>query len=365
MRSIKPDAALVVFTYHSKEEIIEKGGSEAWVLNPARAANCEYLVCTRNRHYFRAAPHLQPETPERHGAAFLVGRITTVDRSPDWPGRYIVRFEKCAFLDPQPIVWRGTQNPVWYVDDISQLGIEPARLDWRVVVNAATSGELRRKLAKVRVPPRGHGQGRARKRLSETRIAYRFLAAVSDTGMLAFPLCIRTGERPDVVLKMPSAQSVGIEITEAVPRNEARIDAHVRDEEIEGARHILPHRVKDPALTREEIGRAAKGQTRSLPQMGDSIEINWVEAIIERIKRKTETFGKKGFRKYPDNWLLIYDNWSPHPLPDDDVRTEWLGPQVSNLMKDIPFSRIFVQDECAIWEFARGMGVRQHRLMAD
>lgn len=141
MGRINPAEALVVFACHSKEEIIEKGGSETWVLNPERAANCTYLVGTRDRHYFRTAPHLQAETPERHGAAFLVGRTTTVDRSPGWPRRYIVRFEECACLDPQPIVWRGTQNPVWYVNDISQLGFEPAELDCRVVVNTASPAE--------------------------------------------------------------------------------------------------------------------------------------------------------------------------------------------------------------------------------
>lgn len=364
MRSIDPDAALVVFTYRSKEETIEKGGSEAWRLNPERAANCEYLVCTRNRRYFGAASHLQAETPEQHGAAFLVGRITTVDPSPDRPGRHIVRFDECACLDPQPIVWRGAQNPVRYVNDISTLGFEPGLLDWRVVLNAATPGELRRQLRTIRVPHRGRGRGRVRKHLSETRIAYRFLAAVADTGLLAFPLWIKTGERPDLVLKT-STKSVGIEITEAVPPNEARIDAYAEEEEVEGLRYIPPHQVNDPPLPQEQIQKFARGETTGLPQMGDSTERNWVEAIVDRIRCKTRTFRKQGFRKYPDNWLLIYDNWSPRPWPDDDVRTEMLAPSIANLAEDTPFSRIFVLDECAVWEFARAAGVRKHQFMAD
>ena len=365
MGSIYPDEALVVFTYRSIEETIEKGGSEAWRLNPVRAANCEYLVCTRNRHYHRDAPHRQAETPERHGAAFLVGRITTVDPSPDWPGRYIVRFEEYARLDPQLIVWRGTQNPVWYVDDISELSIELGRLDWRVVLNAESSAELKGKLRKVRVPPRGHGQGRVRKRLSETRTAWRFLAAISGSGQLGFPLSIRTGERPDLVLNMTSTKSLGVEITEAVPPNEARIAAYAEDEKIKGLRHILPHRITDLPLSRKEIEQVARGETTGRPQMGDSTERNWVEAVTDRIKRKSKKFRQPGFREYPDNWLLIYDNWSPRPSPDADVRTKMLAPCISSFADDVPFSRIFVQDERAIWEFARETGVRKHQHIAD
>ena len=35
--------------------------------------------------------------------------------------------------------------------------------------------------------------------------------------------------------------------------------------------------------------------------MGESTERNWVEAIVDRIRRKTVTFRKQGFRAYPDN----------------------------------------------------------------
>ena len=360
-----PTAALVIFTCRSKWEIMENGGSQAWRLNPERAAGCKYLVCTRNQRYFGASPHLQTKTPEQHGAAFLVGRITAVDPSHDWPGRYIVRFEECACLDPQPIVWHGAQKPVRYVNDISQLGIQPGRLDWRVVVSASSPEDVGRKLPTIRVPPPGRGRGRARKRLAERRTAYRFLAAVSGTGLLAFPLWIKTGERPDVVLEMTSSKSVGIEITEAVPPNEARIAAYVEDEEIECVRHVPPHRIDERPLSQEQIENIARGETMGPPQMGDSIERNWVEAVIDRIERKSGKFRQPGFRAYPDNWLLIHDNWSPHPWPDDDMQAKMLAPCIANLAGDIPFSRIFVQDERAVWEFARETGVRKHLLVAD
>ena len=41
---------IVVFTARSPERIVREGGSKAWVLNPVRAKQCTWLVCTQNRH---------------------------------------------------------------------------------------------------------------------------------------------------------------------------------------------------------------------------------------------------------------------------------------------------------------------------
>ena len=49
---------------------------------------------------------------------------------PKSPERYIVRFDEYALLDPpKDDVWPGFQNPVWYVDDIRELGLYPEALE--------------------------------------------------------------------------------------------------------------------------------------------------------------------------------------------------------------------------------------------
>jgi hypothetical protein len=68
--SAMSDSALVVFTSRGFTTILNEGGSQAWVLDPRRARNCAYLVCTQNRHDREWG---SPEDP--HGAAFLVGKI--------------------------------------------------------------------------------------------------------------------------------------------------------------------------------------------------------------------------------------------------------------------------------------------------
>lgn len=123
------NSALVVFTYRSKPTLLAERGSQAWALNPSNARRRTYLVCTRNRYFADARPEEQSAAREEHGAAFMVCKISTVEPSPERPDRYIVRFDEYAILDI-PDVWPGARNPVWYVEDIASLGIEPTRLDW-------------------------------------------------------------------------------------------------------------------------------------------------------------------------------------------------------------------------------------------
>ena len=126
---------LVVFTYRPKHTILDERGSQAWALSPANARRCTHLVCTRNRYFPDASPEEQSAAQEEHGAAFLVGKITTVEPSPERPDRYIVRFDEYADLDPQPIVWPGARNPVWYPEDMEQLGIHVDMLTWSTILD--------------------------------------------------------------------------------------------------------------------------------------------------------------------------------------------------------------------------------------
>src|SRR3984893_7990625 len=134
LRMPKSDT-LVLFTWEPRSMIVNQGGSRAWSLKPANARRCTYIVCTRNRYFAVAEPGVQAAAPEEHGAAFLVGKITTVEPAPDDQKRYIVRFSEYAYLDPQPVIWPGHRNPVWYVDDIGTLGIDPDKLNWQPMPN--------------------------------------------------------------------------------------------------------------------------------------------------------------------------------------------------------------------------------------
>ena len=169
--------------------------------------------------------------------------------------------------------------------------------------DAASLSELHANLRArdVRVPRRTEGRTTE---LSETWIACRFLATAGGEGLLEFPLRVEPGERPDRVVTMPSGR-VGIEITEAVPEDEARVTAYSENKGIDHFPFIPPYRVSDPRRSRAEVEQIAKGKTRILPRMGDCDVRDWVEAILHFVARKAESFAKPGFKKHPSNWLLV------------------------------------------------------------
>jgi hypothetical protein len=111
---------VVVFTARSPERILREGGSQAWVLNPARAKQCTWLVCTQNRHN---PDHEFSDATEPHGTGFLVGRISAIRKSTD-PGdeaRWIIVIGEFARINV-PDAWDHGRNPVRYTS-LADLGI--------------------------------------------------------------------------------------------------------------------------------------------------------------------------------------------------------------------------------------------------
>jgi hypothetical protein len=105
----KDKDTIVVFTARSPERIIREGGSQAWVLNPARAKQAKWLVCTQNRHH---PDHEFSDATKPHGTAFLVGKISSIVPSPESPDRWMIEISEYAHID-MPSIWHG-RNPVKY-----------------------------------------------------------------------------------------------------------------------------------------------------------------------------------------------------------------------------------------------------------
>jgi hypothetical protein len=118
--------AIVVLTAKPLEEIVRERASRDWRLDPERARQAEYLVCTQNQHNqgFRA-----PTAP--HGSAFLIGRIAGVVPSWERPERWAITISEYLALNP-PIagIWGKSGNlryPIWY-STLEELGIDLDRL---------------------------------------------------------------------------------------------------------------------------------------------------------------------------------------------------------------------------------------------
>src|SRR5258708_37222059 len=110
-----PNPTLVVYTYRPVSRLLREGGSQNWRLNPTHARRCTYIVCTRNRFYKTATAEDQAAATEEQRSAFLVGKITTVEPSPEQPERperYIVRFDEYALINV-PDAWPTHRYPIW------------------------------------------------------------------------------------------------------------------------------------------------------------------------------------------------------------------------------------------------------------
>jgi hypothetical protein len=113
--------AIVVFTARSPERIIREGGSQAWVLNPVRAKQCRWLICTQNRHN---PDHEFSDATEPHRTGFLLGRISGLRKSEEGDGdRWQILISEFARIQ-LPDAWDHGRNPVRYTS-LRKIGVDP------------------------------------------------------------------------------------------------------------------------------------------------------------------------------------------------------------------------------------------------
>jgi hypothetical protein len=119
MRDSNEDS-VIVFTARSPERIVREGGSKSWVLNPVRARQCKWLICTQNQHN---PDHSFSDATEPHGTAFLLGKISGIKPSleDDGAGRWLIAISGFARIN-YPNLWQGRRNPVGYAR-LADLGI--------------------------------------------------------------------------------------------------------------------------------------------------------------------------------------------------------------------------------------------------
>jgi hypothetical protein len=141
-----PRTALVVFTARPLDWIVSEHGSGNWRLDPARARNCEFLVCTQNCHNTSfGAPAAE------HRAGFLIGHISSVDPA-DEPDRWVVRIRDYVAINI-PNIWAKSGHlryPVRYTT-LDDLGISLGALPPFVPLTRGVGGFSE---APIIAPPR-------------------------------------------------------------------------------------------------------------------------------------------------------------------------------------------------------------------
>lgn len=116
----KAEDTILVFTDESAGKIIMEGGSGEWRVNPVRAKQCKWLVCTQNQH---TPYHSSSNATEPHKSGFLLGRISGLRKASvdDSSNRWLIAISEYALIS-YPDLWDGGRNPRRYTS-LEELGI--------------------------------------------------------------------------------------------------------------------------------------------------------------------------------------------------------------------------------------------------
>lgn len=112
------NTAIQTYTGNDLDTILARGGDFDWALNQDRAKGCRFLVCTSS-------------TGANRGHSFVVGKVGSIETSPDREERYIIRIFEFAVIDLAD-QWPGNRNPVRYTN-LEDLGIDPSKLSFQKV----------------------------------------------------------------------------------------------------------------------------------------------------------------------------------------------------------------------------------------
>jgi hypothetical protein len=140
---------IVVFTARSPERILREGGSQSWLLNPARAKQCTWLVCTQNRHN---PDHEFSDATEPHGCGFLIGRVSGVHRSLEKNSeeRWLIEISEFARIN-YPDLWDHGRNPVRYTSR-EELGIRLDGVEFQAIPQASESAPVSQSGPRAPIP---------------------------------------------------------------------------------------------------------------------------------------------------------------------------------------------------------------------
>lgn len=224
-------------------------------------------------------------------------------------------------------------------------------------INASNADELAGVVASIDIAVPLRTEGRTTDHCERWSVC-RLLATIADSGCLDYPITLIHRDRPDFQIQHGS-KDCGVEVTEVIPENYAAIDAYREHHQVEGPFFLNRHAPGDARLKGAELRSAATSSESGDGWGGDSVEREWVAAMLAFISAKVEKTKKPGFQLFPENWLLMYDNWS---LPGVD-REDAAARLSASLQLDHfgPFNKIWVESSDTIWCFS-SFGVIPHEI---
>ena len=106
---------LVVFTAKGAARIESEGGTADWAVSPRSVRDCEFVVCTRNTDP-ACVDDFGDFSTTPHGAAFLVGKITGLEKTYFENGRQRYRILVSEVAEKLVLdFWDGSRIPTRYL----------------------------------------------------------------------------------------------------------------------------------------------------------------------------------------------------------------------------------------------------------
>ncbi|MDE2674017.1 MAG: hypothetical protein OXH65_02805 [Paracoccaceae bacterium] len=192
----------------------------------------------------------------------------------------------------------------------------------------------------------------------EAWLVFRFLNLIANSSLIDFPLTLKPGERPDLVLSS-SAGKTRIEITRALHPDLAAIESALENKSVELNQTFtwFPPAIRineNLFYPEEKIVEIVTGKSkgRNAPLTDEMVETYWSEAMIAISERKARSLHETGGSKCDRNWLVIYDNWWPG-IEDCQTVVESLSQLLFKAEPEYSHDRIFILagEGDAVWEF--------------
>jgi hypothetical protein len=176
---------------------------------------------------------------------------------------------------------------------------------------------------------------------------------------LPFPLELSKSERPDFVLRC-NGLSIGIEHTEAISENAAK-ESFLRSSGIGPNCYFVQRaHIGEPRKSSKQIEADILTNEPGEPWIGDSMEKEWVEAMLFFVSNKLSSANKNGFQRHDKTWLAIYDNWPAVGL-HQETALPLLSTELSRVTPWTTFDRIFILSESHLIElYTSDSGIQHH-----
>lgn len=228
----------------------------------------------------------------------------------------------------------------------------------RTLLDANNESELLNALRKIDVQVPLRSEGRTTENVERYAIVH-LLSTLAKESAITYPVTLVHRDKPDFLFSM-SQKRIGIEHTEAVPQNEAQ-KAFLREKGHGPDVHFVSrHKPGESEKKAKQLIKEIDADEAGDGWVGDSVELEWADAINHFVLEKKIKIAKDGFDRYDENWLLVYDNW-PLPAVNREKAARILLPVLLDGGGFEEFNLIFAMSDKHLVEFSSA-GVVLHEV---